>query len=206
MKKLAWLLLLIASQAAAAAEIPATAWRYQHTLTAIAQREFGLPAPAALLAAQVHQESSWRADARSPYAGGLAQFTPDTIAWLSRTYKDIPPDAAFNPDAALAALARYNRHIYDRQALPAHTECDRWAFVLSGYNGGPGWIDRDRRLCTASGQCDNTRWFGHVEYHSERAEWAMQENRHYPRRILGELHARYLGAGWRGTEVCTWPG
>ncbi|MBP6897390.1 MAG: transglycosylase SLT domain-containing protein [Pseudacidovorax sp.] len=72
---------------AAAQTIPRDAERYQLTLKREAQRTWGLDAPVATFAAQVHQESRWRADARSPVgAQGLAQFMPSTASWIGGVY------------------------------------------------------------------------------------------------------------------------
>jgi len=56
---------------------------------------WGLEAPVALFAAQVHQESGWREDARSPVGAlGLAQFMPGTAAWIAQLYPADLGDAA----------------------------------------------------------------------------------------------------------------
>ncbi|TGG92516.1 lytic transglycosylase domain-containing protein [Natronospirillum operosum] len=199
------LVLLLVSCAPVNAEpIPSAAKGHQRELTRLAQQEFGLNAPVALFAAQIHQESTWRPDARSPFANGLAQFTPDTAEWIAQAYPSLGRAAPFSPAWSLRAMLVYNRHIKQRinpvydAAIPA---CDHWAMTLSGYNGGPGWVSRDRRLATEAG--DNPdRWFDHVEHHTARADWARTENRHYPRRILLELEPTYRRAGWHGGAVC----
>lgn len=190
---------------AAAAGIPGAAQQYQRPLTRLAQQEFGLDAPVALFAAQIHQESAWRTNAQSPYADGLAQFTPATAAWISEIYPDLGPAAPFSPSWALRAMLRYDKHLVSR-VKPWNARdvplCDRWAFVLSAYNGGPGWLSRDRRLARAEG-ANPDLWFSHVEHHTRRADWARRENRHYPRRILLELEPRYRLAGWpAGRSPC----
>ena len=76
-----------------------------------------------------------------------------------------------------------------------------WAFTLSAYNGGLGWISRDKNRASASG-ADPARWFGHVEAHSARAGWAFRENRTYVQRILLRLEPAYIAAGWPGEAVC----
>jgi len=184
--------------------IPAAAQKYQLELTRLARQEFGMTAPVSLFAAQVHQESSWRTTATSPYANGLAQFTPDTAAWISEIYPDLGPAAPFSPGWALRALLRYDRHLVSR-VKPWHARdvpvCDLWAFALAGYNGGPGWISRDRRLAQAGGASPDL-WFDHVEKYTARADWARKENREYPRRILLTLEPRYRAAGWAGSNLC----
>lgn len=186
------------------ADVPAQAKHHQRELTRLAQQEFGLQAPVALFAAQIHQESSWRSTAKSPYAEGLAQFTAPTAEWITQIYPDLGSAAPYSPGWAMRALLRYNRHIGDRvkpwyaRDIP---ECDRWAFTLSGYNGGPGWIARDRRQAEAAGACPDL-WFNQVEHFSVRSKSAFKENRHYPRRILLELTPLYAAAGWQGVPPC----
>ncbi|HHK0500736.1 transglycosylase SLT domain-containing protein, partial [Pseudomonas aeruginosa] len=151
--------LLSACQPAFATDrIPTAAEQYRRTLVRSAHAEWGLSAPIATFAAQVHQESRWRADARSPVgAQGLAQFMPGTAEWIAGLYPAaLGTNQPFNPGWALRALVTYDRWLYDRNQ--ASSECDRWAFVLSAYNGGQGWVNRDRRLASASG-ADQLAWF-----------------------------------------------
>ncbi|MDF5986511.1 lytic transglycosylase domain-containing protein [Pseudomonas aeruginosa] len=133
--------LLTACQPAFAADrIPTAAEQYRRTLVRSAHAGWGLSAPIATFAAQVHQESRWRADARSPVgAQGLAQFMPGTAEWIAGLYPAaLGANQPFNPGWALRALVTYDRWLYDRNQ--ASSECDRWAFVLSAYNGGQGWV------------------------------------------------------------------
>lgn len=194
-------LLLTLAAAAQADGLPREAELHRRTLTREAQMQWGLDAPVARLAAQVHQESAWRGDARSAYAAGLAQFTPDTAGWIARVYpRALGNPAPYSPKWALRALVVYDRHLYDRLDDTA-TDCDRWAMTLSAYNGGLGWVQRDRRMAVAHG-ADPARWWGNVEHHTSRVPWARDENRGYPRRILLDLEPRYLRAGWPGEAVC----
>jgi membrane-bound lytic murein transglycosylase MltF len=196
-----WLVALIFPPPAAA-QVPERANQYRRVLIQAAHLQFGLDAPISLFAAQVHQESAWRPDARSKYAEGLTQFTPDTAKWIASAYpKSLGPAQPYSPKWALAAMSRYNRHLYDRLTWAA-ADCDRWAFVLSSYNGGLGWIiNRDRALAARRG-ADPNRWWGHVEHHSPRAAWAFKENRDYPQRIIHRHQPLYLRAGWGGPAVC----
>ena len=196
----AWVLMGGWISEACAAEPPARAMQYQRDLTREARAVWGLNAPVAVMAAQVHQESAWRRDAESPYAQGLAQFTPDTAEWMAELYPVLDPVDVWHPQWALRALVRYDRLLWERYATPAATACDRWAFTLSSYNGGAGWVQRDRRQCRASQRCpacDPARWWGHVEDTPDprRADWAVHENRGYPRRILLMLQPRYTRWG-----------
>ncbi|MCS4503877.1 transglycosylase SLT domain-containing protein [Arhodomonas aquaeolei] len=188
-----------------AGPIPEVAQQYQRELTRQAQQVWGLGGPVALFGAQVHQESAWRADVDSAVgAQGLAQFMPATSDWIVEIYPDLGAAAPYSPRWALAAMVRYDRHIYTRidpMTAEAVPRCDRLAMMLAGYNGGPGWVSRDRRLAAREG-ADPDRWWGHVERHTNRADWAERENRHYPERIIHELEPRYLRAGWQGGASC----
>lgn len=193
-----FLVIAIISSAVNAATIPPLANTYKRQLIRAAHTHWGLDAPVARFAAQVHQESAWKKDAQSIYAKGLAQFTPETAKWIDRVYHI--GDTPFSPNWSLNALVRYDRHIYEHITNSA-TDCDRWAFVLSGYNGGPGWIRRDRALA-AENKVDPNRWFHAVEYYTSRRESAARENRNYVQRILLKLEPLYLVNGWQGTQVC----
>jgi soluble lytic murein transglycosylase-like protein len=197
-----WLLGWVLGEAAQAQGIPGQAAQYQRELTRIVQQEFGLPAPVALHAAQIHQESAWRANVDSPVgAQGLSQFMPSTSAWIAEIYPDLGQAAPYSPTWAMRAQARYNRWHWQRLSGTAD-QCAHWAFAMSAYNGGLGWVNRDRRLATAAGD-DAARWFGHVERYTNRAGWAKRENRHYVRHILLTLTPRYARAGWQGGEPCS---
>lgn len=158
----------------------------------------GLGAPVALFAAQVHQESAWRAGAVSHVgASGLAQFMPATADWISGLFPDLAINDPFNPSWALRALVRYDAWLYAR--VRAATACQAWAMTLSAYNGGLGWISRDQALASRQG-LDPLVWFGSVErVNAGRSAANWRENRAYPRRIIYTHQPRY--ATWGGT-VC----
>lgn len=174
------------------AQIPVAALAHRRVLIANARAVWGLTAPVAVVAAQIHQESGWRVDAKSKYASGLAQFTPDTAKWISGVYPELMSNQPLSPAWALQAVVRYDDFLWNR--IQGTTPCDHWAFVLSAYNGGEGWVRRDQALAQTSG-ADASRWWGHVEHFSNRAGWAFHENREYPKRILLLLQPRYLTWG-----------
>lgn len=183
------------------ADVPPAAAPYQRALTREARLIWGLNAPVAAMAAQIQQESAWRPDVCSAFACGLAQFTPSTAAWISGAYPTaLGANQPFSSDWAIRALAQYDYRLY-AGAPWAKSECDRWAFALSGYNGGPGWITRDRRLCEAVGGCDPDKWFEHVERYTARSPSAAKENRSYPRRILLLYQVNY--SRWGGVVACS---
>lgn len=179
--------------------IPATSAQYRIRIEREAGAAFGLNAPTARLAAQIHQESHWRPMAASAYAQGLAQFTPATAAWLPNVCPHVGPPDVWDANWSIRAMICYDRYLYER--VTGAGECDRWSFALSAYNGGLGWVNRDKARASAQG-ADAARWAGHVEYHTARAQWARVENRDYVRRILLVLEPAYIAAGWDGLAVC----
>ena len=177
------------------AQPPRAALAHKDTLVRAARYEFGLAAPVALLAAQVHAESGWNAAAKSPVgAQGMAQFMPATAKWMPEIDPALAGPAPFNPGWALRALAAYDHWLHDRIPGVA-SACHRWAFVLSAYNGGLGWVQRDRSLAAKLGK-DSAHYWGQVErVNAGRSAANIRENRAYPKRIFA-LAPVYSGAGW----------
>lgn len=189
-----------APQTAERIVIPATSTLYRIKLEREVAARFGDTSPAARIAAQAHQESRWEATAKSRYAEGMLQFTPGTSAWIPSVCPELGPPDPWDANWSMRAAVCYDHwllaHVGD-----ADSECDRWAFALSAYNGGIGWVQRDKQRASAKG-ADPTRWFENVEAHSARAGWALKENRGYVRRILLVIEPVYLAAGWPGVAVC----
>lgn len=182
-------------------QVPAAAWQYRAEVAESALETFGPGAPIATLAAQLHQESAWRADAVS-WAGaqGMAQFMPTTAADMAQRYAACQPANPFDPVWSIRCRDRYLHSLL--RALrplnhPALERCDRWAFALRAYNGGLGWINRDRTRTRADG-ADADDWQTVALYNAGRRESAHRENREYPARIFA-LDARY--ALW-GARAC----
>ncbi|ECE2928253.1 lytic transglycosylase domain-containing protein [Salmonella enterica] len=184
------------SQANAAGPPPA-ALKYRSDVIRSARVDWGLNAPVADFAAQLHQESGWNPAARSPVgAQGLAQFMPSTADWIAGLMPHLAAREPYNPGWAIRALVSYDRWLWSRVAVP--DGCERMAMTLSAYNGGLGWVNRDRRLARTRG-LDDARWFGSVEtVNAGRSAANWRENRHYPQRILRELAPRYLS--WGGSN------
>ncbi|MCH5277495.1 MAG: transglycosylase SLT domain-containing protein [Desulfovibrionaceae bacterium] len=174
--------------------IPRAAEQHKAVLTRAARDYWGLNAPVSVFAAQVHTESGWDSGATSPVgAQGLAQFMPATAKWLPSVMPGTGKPAPFNPGWALRALCAYDRWLWGR--TDGANDYERMAFVLSAYNGGLGWVIRDKARASALGM-DASRWFGHVEnVNAGRNRAAFAENRQYPRRIL-ERQSAYIKAGW----------
>jgi soluble lytic murein transglycosylase-like protein len=184
--------------------IPEVATTYRLKIEREAARNFGLDAPTARLAAQIHQESGWRPAAASAYAQGLAQFTPQTAAWLPTICPAVGASDPWDPDWSLRAQACYLAWLHGRVPLFRHaghqSDCSRWNFTLRAYNGGEGWLQRERLLAQRSG-ADANDWRA-VEPFRVRAAWAHRESIGYPRRILLVLEPAYTAAGWPGSPVC----
>lgn len=188
--------------------VPEAAHQYQRTLTAEAQTVFGVRAPVASLAAQLHQESAWRADARSRVgASGLAQFMPATAADMARIYpRELGPADPLNPAWAIKAQVRYMRDL-NRSIKPVAggrplNDCATWWFGFRAYNGGLGWINRDRRLTAANGGDPNYPW-SVEQWNAGRSAANFRENTEYPRRIIMRWTPVYVAGNWGEGITCT---
>lgn len=190
---------LVDPAAVAAVRIPSASIGYRLQVERAVADNFGLDGSPARLAAKLHAESAWRGNAQSPYAQGLAQFTPATAKWLPTVCPNVGVPDPWDEDWSIRAAACYDSWLHDR--VRGATECDRWAKTQAAYNGGLGWIARDERLAASLG-VDPLVWFGGVELHTSRAAWARKENRAYPRKILLVLEPAYIAAGWSGMAVC----
>lgn len=138
------ILFLLAFASGAMSAPPTQSLKYRNELIRNARAVWGMDGPIAVFAGQIQQESAWRPDVSSAYAHGLAQFTPDTSAWISERYgAELGDNQPFNPSWALRALVRYDYFLHER--IRGDRPCDRWAMVLSAYNGGLGWLLRDKR-------------------------------------------------------------
>lgn len=185
--------------------VPEHAVTYRLRIEREAARNFGLSSDAvvARLAAQIHQESGWRADAASPYAYGLTQFTPATARWLPSVCPDVGEPDVWDATWAIRAQSCYMAWLYRRAGrigAQPYDDCSRWAFAFRAYNGGEGWLMRERRLALNAGANPNA--WREVEGFRSRAGWAHRENTDYPRRILLRLEPAYIAAGWPGDPVC----
>ena len=170
------------------AQIPAAAAKYRQDLVRAAHNQWGLDAPVAALAAQVHQESGWNPLAVSAVgAKGMAQFMPATANWWCQqnglSAANCQPS---NPTWALRALVGYDKWLHDRvpERFAAH---DRLWVALRAYNGGLGHWQAEAKLATQNTReaidaaCGKAR--RHVSF--------CAENLGYPARILGKLQPLY---------------
>ena len=192
------LLAMCAPNPAHAQSIPQAAHQHRATLTRAAHTAWGLDAPIAALAAQVHQESGWRTSALSPVgAQGLTQFMPATARWWCTREKQSAAECQpYNPTWALRSMVGYDKYLYD--LTPARfTPYERLYIALRGYNGGLGhW----RAEAAIAAQQDHFPSLGKIDAacgKARRAAVHCAENLGYPRRILLELQPRY--ASWGAT-------
>lgn len=190
------------SAKAATSYVPKAAMQYRATLVRESRAVFGPDARIPVLASQIHQESAWNPQAKSLYAAGLTQFTPDTAKWISSMFVDLGQPQVMNPTWAIRAMVRYDKMLLKQNAMAA-SECDQWAFALTGYNGGQGWNIRDRKLASNKG-LDPRRYWGSVEtVNAGRRGDFWKENRGYPQRILKKHQPYYLNfSGVSQNGVC----
>lgn len=176
--------------------IPRQALAYRDNFIRIWRFYFALAESPTIGFAQVHQESRWKATAQSKYASGIAQFTPATAAdYASLVPAEVrarcPSKAGCptDPNWALNALSLYDYHLHRRHAW-AETPEDRWRLALAAYNGGAGWIIKERARANNS-----ARWADIVNACMRKAEFC-KENREYPVVILEKwrpLYQQWLG-------------
>lgn len=186
-------LLMLFVGEAGAQTIPRECLKYRRDLVRNARQIWGMDAPIATLAAQMRQESGCRPDAKSKFASGLTQFTPPTATWISRIFPDLAGADTLNPVWAIRAQSHYDKMLFDRAG--GATECDSAWFTLWSYNGGEGWVKRDKRLAAASG-ADPRK---HVEvepFNAGRAPAMFRENRDYPKKIILRWQPMFIEAGW----------
>ncbi|PAV03363.1 lytic murein transglycosylase [Arsenophonus sp. ENCA] len=175
-----------------AARPPQAALAYRTDLIRNARLVWGLNAPVADFAAQIDHESGWQPGITNRI-GGLGQFMPATTDWIGELMPALAAKAPLNPGWSLRAVVTFDRWLWQR--LSAVNRCEQMAMTLSAYNGGLGWVQRDRRLAERQG-FNGGRWFDSIErVNAGRNLAAWRENRHYPRRILKSLAPRYLTWG-----------
>ncbi|MBB4845000.1 soluble lytic murein transglycosylase-like protein [Paucibacter oligotrophus] len=191
------LVALLALDAAHAADqlpvqAPNAAAPYRAMLVRAAHSQWGLEAPVAALAAQVHQESAWRPTAVSRVgAQGLAQFMPSTAKWWCALQGlDAAACQPTNPTWALRAMVGYDKWLYERTPQ-RYSARDRMWVALRGYNGGLGhWQAEARRAANSSREAVDAAC-GQAKRHISHCA----ENLGYPARILDRLQLLYVSWG-----------
>lgn len=170
--------------------IPPEALKYRRQIIKSWQRSFGLDESPATAFAQIHQESRFRAEAKSPVgASGLGQFMPATAAWINDM---LPADqrcvdkngCPTDPNWAIAATCEFDRRLFFVYGKITSVISDRWGFALAAYNAGEGSVRRERETCTHMGACKSDRWFEHTENACSRLPSNCTETREYVRVIM----------------------
>lgn len=166
---------------------------YARSVKREGHRLWGQDAPIAAFLAQIRQESGGDPLACSKYACGLTQFTPQTAAWIAQTYRvSVGPGSVFDPDWSIRAMIQYNRYLWER--LRGRTDCDRYVFLLWSYNGGLGWVVRDRLAARAAGKDDLSARIVSPFNAGRRADF-FRENRGYSVAILERWQPLYRSHG-----------
>ena len=193
---LACLLALFAwPEQAKAQGVPEAAQRYRADLTRAARLHWGLNAPVAAFAAQIHQESGWRPEAVSRVgATGMAQFMPATAKWWCNLNGMSPLQCQpRNPSWAMRSLVGYDKWLYDR--VYGANEFDRLWAALRSYNGGLGHWQAEARNAGSARRTAIDAACGTARRHPVHCK----ENLGYPRRILLTIQPRYESWG-RGVK------
>lgn len=146
-------LMLVGSQAFA--DCSKDASKYRSQIVREAQFRFGIPAPTAVIIAQMRQESDCNPNAVSKAgAKGLMQFMPNTATWANTAgaFGSVEP---FNPLWSIRAGVWYDRWLFDRIST-FDSICDKWHFILSSYNGGLGYVYKRQKKSYYPGKWDLT--------------------------------------------------
>lgn len=178
-------------------DIPRAALKHRADLTRAAHAAWGLDAPVAVFAAQIHQESGWNPEAASRVgAVGMAQFMPATAQWWCEVNGlSVTACQPSNPVWAMRALVGYDRWLYERVRGPS--EFDRLWATMRSYNGGLGHWQKE--AATVSPALDRVT-VDSACGRAKRSPSFCPENLGYPRRILTILQPRYLSWG-RGVSA-----
>lgn len=222
---LAALLMVFSPRAHAAEVLPAGAVKYMPLLKAEQQRLWPDHPRPALLASLVEQESCvslrsrgcWNPDAQLKTAreegAGVGQITRayradgstrfDALADLRDQYgaelAGLRWDNVYQrPDLQFRALVLMSRDSARQfSQAPAMLE-----FGDAGYNGGPAGVQRERRVCAMTPNCDPGQWFGNVELHCLKSRQplyggrsACDINREHVRNVFLVRPAKYF-APW----------
>nr|WP_284410474.1 transglycosylase SLT domain-containing protein [Acidovorax sp. SUPP3334] len=158
-----------------------------------ARAVWGMDAPIAAFAAQVHQESGWKADAVSRVgAQGMAQFMPATVTWIATLDPELSSREPFSPAWSLRALVTYDQWLYER-APARYTPRDRMWVALRSYNGGLGHWQKE--AATTGLERPTREQVDAACGKARRAPLHCKENLGYPHRILVVIQPRYLQWG-----------
>jgi len=194
---LAMLAASLIGKAWAGEDIPRAAFKHRADLTRAARAAWGLDAPIAAFAAQIHQESGWNPEAVSRVgARGMTQFMPATAQWwCDKNGLSAAECQPTNPVWAMRALVGYDLWLFER--VRGNSEFDRLWAALRAYNGGLGhWQQEAATVRPALDRLAVDAACGKAHRHAS----FCPENLGYPRRILTLLQPRYLTWG-RGVQA-----
>lgn len=143
-----------------------------------------------VIAEQITHESAWKTTAtRKEKSGvisyGLLQVLDRTMAEMQTKHQilmGLEPVQMLQARWGLRAGILYDKDMW-KLVYFAKNPIDRYAFMLASYNGGYGWVQRDRKLTVEKGY-NRDLWFNNVELFSTRSQWAFGINRKYVSSIL----------------------
>lgn len=172
------------------AQVPDSASRHRQEYVRIVRSEWGLSAPVASLAAQIHQESGWNCRAVSKAgARGCAQFMPATGAWIGDVDNSLREGDLFSPPWAFRAQAVYMRWLHDR--VKGSVPCERMGFAMQAYNSGLGWVYKRQKLSPDPRRCFDAA----CDINPGVLPANQREAQEYPVRILLRIEPKYLAWG-----------
>lgn len=170
--------------------IPSAANRYRADLIREAHVVLGIEAPISTLAAQIEQESGWKAGVTAWDNGrGLAQFMDPTAEWVSEKFEDLGPADPYNPKWAMRAMVRLDD--YNVKHVQGNDLCQKWGAALKSYNAGLGYVKRAQSKSSNPGV-----WFGVTEHiNAGQGRQNFEYSRQYPRWIMLKRQPRYANWG-----------
>lgn len=194
----AYLIITNPAQASSADTAQERAKRYKLDVIREAHGQWGLDAPVAAIAAQIHAESGWNTAALNPSgAAGLGQFVPSTASWWCRITGIASADCRpHNPVWAIRAVVGYDKYLWGQvkalaPAVASRGEFDHLWATMRAYNGGLGaWLGEVPKATSSTRP--------HIDAAcgaAKRLRAACRENLAYPYRVIVELQPHYLTWG-----------
>lgn len=198
------------------AQIPPLAVKYLPLLVQEQRVHWRYHPQPATLAGQVEQETcsslksprcwSPKAELKTSreYGFGLGQITVtksfntfEEVQVLDPSLRGWAWEDRYDPVRQLRALVLKNLQLYNK-VIGAGGE-EKLAFTYAAYNGGMGGVISDRKVCEATLGCVPSRWFGDVEYTSNKKKTAMPGygksffaiNREYVKNVLRVRPGKY---------------
>lgn len=98
----------------------------------------------------------------------------DTLTGMKNKYKTRLHEASWDnlkdrPDLQMDVGTLLIAENYRRYPMAAN-DLERMAFQDAAYNGGPGWVQKERTACSLVKGCDDTKWFDNTEKHCMRSK------------------------------------